>query len=52
MGTIAGALFDSDPLDEFFDISTWLTAIAGALILLAIYRAVSGAGSKRHRLSS
>jgi len=46
-------LFDADPLDEFFDVSTWLTAIVGALILLAIYRAVSGAGdSRRHRLSS
>ena len=29
-GFIAAALFDADPLDEFFDISTWLTAIVGA----------------------
>ena len=28
------------PLDEFFDISTWLTAIIGSIILLAIYRVV------------
>jgi uncharacterized membrane protein YeaQ/YmgE (transglycosylase-associated protein family) len=41
-GFIAGALFDADPLDEFFDISTWLTAIVGAIILLLIYRAVAG----------
>ena len=40
-GFIAGALFDADPLDEFFDISTWLTAIVGSIILLAAYRAVS-----------
>jgi uncharacterized membrane protein YeaQ/YmgE (transglycosylase-associated protein family) len=33
-------LFDADPLDEFFDISTWLTAIVGAIILLVIYRMV------------
>lgn len=41
-GFLAGALFDADPLDEFFDISTWLTAIVGAIILLAIYRMVVG----------
>jgi uncharacterized membrane protein YeaQ/YmgE (transglycosylase-associated protein family) len=41
-GFLAGVLFDADPLDEFFDISTWLTAIAGAIILLWIYRLVSG----------
>ena len=29
-GFLAGVLFDADPLDEFFDISTWLTAIAGS----------------------
>ena len=39
-GFLAGVLFDADPLDEFFDISTWLTAIVGAIILLAIYRMV------------
>ncbi|MGH2920950.1 MAG: GlsB/YeaQ/YmgE family stress response membrane protein [Gaiellaceae bacterium] len=41
-GFLAGALFDADPLDEFFDISTWLTAIVGSIILLWIYRLVSG----------
>jgi uncharacterized membrane protein YeaQ/YmgE (transglycosylase-associated protein family) len=41
-GFLAGALFDADPMDEFFDVSTWLTAIVGAIILLAIYRAVIG----------
>ena len=41
-GFLAGALFDADPMDEFFDISTWLTAIVGAIILLVIYRAVTG----------
>jgi len=39
-GFLAGALFDADPLDEFFDISTWLTAIIGAIILLLIYRLI------------
>jgi len=41
-GFIAGAIFDADPLDEFFDISTWLTAIIGSIVLLLIYRAVAG----------
>ena len=41
-GFLAGVLFDADPLDEFFDISTWLTAIVGAIILLLIYRLVVG----------
>jgi uncharacterized membrane protein YeaQ/YmgE (transglycosylase-associated protein family) len=49
-GFLAGALFDADPLDEFFDLSTWLTAIVGAVILLWIYRAVAGSGSRRRRL--
>ncbi len=41
-GFLASALFGGDPLDEFFDISTWLTAIVGSVILLAIYRMVTG----------
>lgn len=41
-GFLAGAIFDADPLDEFFDISTWLTAIVGAIILLFVYRLVAG----------
>lgn len=41
-GFLAGLLFDSDPLDEFFDISTWITAIIGSIILLLIYRMVVG----------
>jgi uncharacterized membrane protein YeaQ/YmgE (transglycosylase-associated protein family) len=39
-GFLAGVLFDAEPLDEFFDISTWLTAIVGAIVLLLIYRVV------------
>jgi uncharacterized membrane protein YeaQ/YmgE (transglycosylase-associated protein family) len=40
-GLIASALNLGD-LDEFFDIGTWLIAIAGSLLLLALYRAVAG----------
>ena len=39
-GFLAAALFDAHPLDEFFDISTWVTAIIGSIILLALYRLV------------
>jgi uncharacterized membrane protein YeaQ/YmgE (transglycosylase-associated protein family) len=46
-GFLAGALFNADPLDEFFDISTWLTAIVGSIILLVIYRMVVGRGGRR-----
>ena len=43
-GFVAAALFDAHPLDEFFDISTWLTAIVGAIVLLVIYRLVVDRG--------
>ena len=46
-GFLAGALFGADPMDEFFDISSWLTAIVGAIILLAIYRMVAGRNRPR-----
>jgi len=39
-GFLAAALFGAHPLDEFFDISTWLTAIVGSIILLALYRVI------------
>jgi uncharacterized membrane protein YeaQ/YmgE (transglycosylase-associated protein family) len=50
-GFLAAAVFDAHPLDDFFDISTWLTAIVGAIILLAIYRMVVGDGHRRHGLT-
>ena len=40
-GLIASAL-DIGDLDEFFDVGTWLIAIAGSLLLLLIYRLVVG----------
>lgn len=50
-GFLAAALFDAHPLDDFFDISTWITAIVGAVILLGAYRLFAGSGSRRHRLT-
>jgi uncharacterized membrane protein YeaQ/YmgE (transglycosylase-associated protein family) len=40
-GFIASAL-DIGDLDEFFDIGTWLIAIAGSLLLLFLYRMLVG----------
>ncbi|MGW5052213.1 GlsB/YeaQ/YmgE family stress response membrane protein [Actinokineospora sp. NPDC004072] len=40
-GFIGSAIFGRG-IGEFFDIGTWLLAIGGALILLAIYRVVVG----------
>jgi uncharacterized membrane protein YeaQ/YmgE (transglycosylase-associated protein family) len=48
-GFLAAAVFGAHPLDDFFDISTWLTAIFGSIILLAIYRIVIG---NRHHAAS
>ena len=41
-GFVAQAIGFGDPMDEFFDISTWLAAIIGAVALLAIWGAVAG----------
>ena len=49
-GFLAAALFDAQPLDEFFDLSTWLTAIIGAMLLLALYRMVASRSTRRSRL--
>jgi len=40
-GFLATALGFGDPVDEFFDISTWLAAIVGALIILFAWNAIS-----------
>jgi uncharacterized membrane protein YeaQ/YmgE (transglycosylase-associated protein family) len=41
-GFLASVLFDIDVNDEFFDLATWISAIAGALILLLLYRLFTG----------
>jgi uncharacterized membrane protein YeaQ/YmgE (transglycosylase-associated protein family) len=46
-GFIAKALGFGDPIDEFFDFSTWLGAIIGSIVLLLIYRALVGATGRR-----
>jgi uncharacterized membrane protein YeaQ/YmgE (transglycosylase-associated protein family) len=51
-GFLAAALFGAHPLDDFFDISTWLTAIVGSILLLLLYRLVTGRSNGRHTLSA
>jgi uncharacterized membrane protein YeaQ/YmgE (transglycosylase-associated protein family) len=46
-GFLAQVLFGNNTVDDFFDISTWLTAIVGAVLLLVIYRMVVGRGRRR-----
>jgi uncharacterized membrane protein YeaQ/YmgE (transglycosylase-associated protein family) len=41
-GFVGGALFGANPVDEFFDLSTWLAAIVGSVVLLLVFRTVSG----------
>lgn len=46
-GAIAKAAGFGDPIDEFFDLSTWVAAIVGALVLLMIWGAIAGRGHRR-----
>jgi uncharacterized membrane protein YeaQ/YmgE (transglycosylase-associated protein family) len=39
-GFLATALGLGDPVDEFFDLSTWVAAIAGSLIILFLWKAM------------
>lgn len=38
-GFLADALFEADPLGGFFELSTWITAVAGSTVLL-LYRVI------------
>ena len=46
-GLVAGLIGLGDPIDEFFDWSTWIAAIIGSIVLLLIYRAIAGRGRTR-----
>jgi uncharacterized membrane protein YeaQ/YmgE (transglycosylase-associated protein family) len=41
-GFVATVLGWGDPIDEFFDLSTWVAAIAGAAIILVVRNAIRG----------
>jgi uncharacterized membrane protein YeaQ/YmgE (transglycosylase-associated protein family) len=49
-GFLAQVLFNRDTLDEWFDLSTWLTGIIDSIILLVIYRLVVGRGRGNRRV--
>lgn len=48
-GWVASTYFDVDATKGFFDISTWLTAIAGSVVLLLIYQAITSGNFKPSR---
>ena len=39
-GFLATALGLGDPIDEFFDLSTWVAAVAGSLVILFGWNAI------------
>jgi uncharacterized membrane protein YeaQ/YmgE (transglycosylase-associated protein family) len=51
-GWAASKFFDIKATGGFFDLSTWLVAIAGSVVLLLIYYAITNASRGRSRGSS
>ncbi|MFE1479010.1 GlsB/YeaQ/YmgE family stress response membrane protein [Streptomyces cyaneofuscatus] len=45
-GWLGKVIFGIDSIDGFFEISTWIAAIVGSMILLALYRLITG--NRRH----
>ncbi|MET8038353.1 GlsB/YeaQ/YmgE family stress response membrane protein [Streptomyces sp. NPDC005345] len=45
-GWLGKVIFGVDSIDGFFDLSTWIAAIVGSLILLVLYRVITG--NRRH----
>jgi uncharacterized membrane protein YeaQ/YmgE (transglycosylase-associated protein family) len=41
-GFLASVFGLGDPIDEFFDLSTWAAAVVGALVILFAWNAISG----------
>jgi uncharacterized membrane protein YeaQ/YmgE (transglycosylase-associated protein family) len=50
-GFVAQALGFGDPIDEFFDFSTWIAAIIGAIVLLLIWQWIANRGTGRRTLA-
>ena len=50
-GWVATRLFHVHTLHGFFNLSTWLTAVAGAAVLLLVYHLVSGRSSGSRRFA-
>jgi uncharacterized membrane protein YeaQ/YmgE (transglycosylase-associated protein family) len=51
-GWVATKLFHIHSLHGFFNLSTWITAIVGAAVLLLIYHLITGRSSRRSSRSS
>ncbi|MFP5290602.1 MAG: GlsB/YeaQ/YmgE family stress response membrane protein [Actinomycetes bacterium] len=47
LGGWLGSVLFGTGLEEFFDLSTWLLAIGGAIIVLLIYGAIVGRKGRR-----
>ncbi|MFE9773596.1 GlsB/YeaQ/YmgE family stress response membrane protein [Streptomyces sp. NPDC005931] len=41
-GWLGKVMFGVDSIDGFFDLSTWVAAIIGSVILLLLYRLITG----------
>ncbi|MFE5794285.1 GlsB/YeaQ/YmgE family stress response membrane protein [Streptomyces sp. NPDC056503] len=46
-GWLGKVVFGVDSIDGFFDLSTWIAAVVGSMILLGLHRLVTG-GRHRH----
>jgi uncharacterized membrane protein YeaQ/YmgE (transglycosylase-associated protein family) len=51
-GWLATKLFHIHSLHGFFNLSTWITAIVGAAVLLLVYHLITGRSSSRSSRSS
>jgi uncharacterized membrane protein YeaQ/YmgE (transglycosylase-associated protein family) len=51
-GWVATKLFHIHSLHGFFNLSTWITAIVGAAVLLLVYHLITGRSSRRSGRSS
>jgi uncharacterized membrane protein YeaQ/YmgE (transglycosylase-associated protein family) len=51
-GFVAQAIGFGDPIDEFFDWSTWIAAIIGAIVLILIWEFFAERRGGRGRLAS
>jgi uncharacterized membrane protein YeaQ/YmgE (transglycosylase-associated protein family) len=49
---VATKLFHIHSLHGFFNLSTWITAIVGAAVLLLVYHLITGRSSRRSGRSS
>ncbi|HWU08679.1 MAG TPA: GlsB/YeaQ/YmgE family stress response membrane protein [Streptomyces sp.] len=46
-GWLGKVIFEVDSIDGFFDLSTWIAAVVGSLILLVLYRVITGSRHSR-----